>query len=283
MGFISGEELAVTLAPVAVYWLYSGIYEALGSVRALDRYRLHSRRDEESNNMASKKEVVKGVLLQQAIQVAISLAVLKLTSEKDGGAGDVKAGHASAPAAAPSSSSSAAALLDVAARFGVTMFVLDAWQYFAHRLMHSSRYMYRRFHSWHHRVVAPYAFAAQYGHPVDGVLTEALSGAAAYLASGLPPRAAAFFLAFATVKGIDDHCGLLVPWNPLHAAFANNTAYHDVHHQLSGGRRNFSQPFFVVWDRLLGTHAGYTVTARERNNGGGLEAKPICNDRHVLL
>ncbi|KAB8082770.1 hypothetical protein EE612_004777 [Oryza sativa] len=77
MGFISGEELAVTLAPVAVYWLYSGIYEALGSVRALDRYRLHSRRDEESNNMASKKEVVKGVLLQQAIQVAISLAVLK--------------------------------------------------------------------------------------------------------------------------------------------------------------------------------------------------------------
>lgn len=78
MGFISGEELAVTLAPVAVYWLYSGIYEALGSVRALDRYRLHSRRDEESNNMASKKEVVKGVLLQQAIQVAISLAVLKV-------------------------------------------------------------------------------------------------------------------------------------------------------------------------------------------------------------
>ncbi|KAF0919564.1 hypothetical protein E2562_029789 [Oryza meyeriana var. granulata] len=275
MGFISGEELAVTLAPVAVYWLYSGIYEALGSVRALDRYRLHTRRDEETKNMASKKDVVKGVLLQQAIQIAISLAVLKLTSEQDDVAGDVKmAGHAS---------TTAAALLDVAAQFGVAMFVLDTWQYFMHRLMHSSRFMYRRFYSWHHRAVAPYALAAQYNHPVDGVLTETLSGAAAFLSSGLPPRAAAAFFAFAAVKGIDDHCGLLVPWNPLHAAFGNNTAYHDVHHQLGGGRRNFSQPFFVIWDRMLGTHAGYTV--RKRNGGGGgggLEAKAI-EDRRVLL
>ncbi|KAG8077436.1 hypothetical protein GUJ93_ZPchr0007g4919 [Zizania palustris] len=257
---VGGEELAVALAPVAAYWLYSGMYEAAAGSSVcrglLDRYRLHSRRDEETKNLASKRDVLKGVLLQQAIQVSISLAVLKLTSrEQDdgGGAGDdVKgAGH------------SAAALLEVAARFGVAMFVLDTWQYFMHRLMHSSRYMYRRFHSWHHRVVAPYAFAAQYNHPVDGVLTETLSGAAAFLASGLPPRAAAAFFVFATVKGVDDHCGLLVPWNPLHAVFGNNTAYHDVHHQLGGGRRNFSQPFFVVWDRLLGTHAGYAVRERD--------------------
>uniref|UniRef100_A0ACD5VT63 Uncharacterized protein n=1 Tax=Avena sativa TaxID=4498 RepID=A0ACD5VT63_AVESA len=167
--------------------------------------------------------------------------------------------------------SSAVSFLETAARFGVAMFVLDAWQYFMHRLMHSSRYMYRRFHSWHHRVVAPYAFAAQYNHPVDGVLTETLSGKAAFLASGMSPRAAAAFFVFATVKGIDDHCGVLAPWNPLHAVFRdNNTAYHDVHHQLGGGRRNFSQPFFVVWDRLLGTYAGYTVEERQ---GGGLHVK----------
>lgn len=192
---------------------------------------------------------------------------MQLTSEQDGGI-EAKAGEGP-PAAA--------SVLALAARFAVAMFVLDTWQYFMHRLMHSSRYMYRRFHSWHHRVVAPYAFAAQYNHPVDGVLTETLSGAAAFLASGMPPRAAAVFFVFATVKGIDDHCGLLVPWNPLHAVFGNNTAYHDVHHQLGGGRRNFSQPFFVVWDRLLGTHAGYTVQER---NGGGLEVK-IIKDHHI--
>ncbi|KQK09021.1 sphinganine C4-monooxygenase 1 [Brachypodium distachyon] len=262
MGFIGGEELLVTLAPVAVYWLYSGIYEALGSSEALDRYRLHSRRDEETKNMASKKDVVKGVLLQQAIQAAISVAVLKLTGGDEQISGGVKAHD-----------SSSSSFLEVAARFGVAMAVLDAWQYFMHRLMHSSRFLYRRFHSWHHRVVAPYAFAAQYNHPVDGVLTETLSGAAAFLASGMGPRAAAVFFVFATVKGIDDHCGVLVPWNPIHVVFRdNNTAYHDVHHQLGGGRRNFSQPFFVVWDRLLGTYAGYAV---ERRGGGGLRVKIV--------
>nr|CAB3477818.1 unnamed protein product [Digitaria exilis] len=248
MGFMSGKELVATLAPVAVYWVYAGIYEALlAHTTVLDRYRLHSRRDEETKNIASRKDVVRGVLLQQAIQVAISVAVLK-----------------------PEPS------LVVAARFGVAMLVLDAWQYFMHRLMHSVPYMYRRFHSWHHRVAAPYAYAAQYGHPVDGVLTETLSGAAAYVASGMSPRAAAAFFAFATAKGVDDHCGVAAPWNPLHALFRNNTAYHDVHHQRGGGRRNFSQPFFVVWDRLLGTHAPYALRQRD---GGGLEVIAFNKDQ----
>ncbi|KAM0840268.1 hypothetical protein ACQ4PT_059779 [Festuca glaucescens] len=261
MGFIGGEELVVTLAPLAVYWLYSGMYEALGSSKALDKYRLHSRKDEVTKNMASKKDVVKGMLLQQAIQAAISVAVLKLTGSQQDSGIDFKS---------RSPSSALASFLDAAAPFAVAMVVLDAWQYFMHRLMHSSR-VYRRFHSRHHRVVAPYAFAAQYNHPVDGVLTETLSGAAAFLASEMSPRAAAAFFVFATVKGIDDHCGVLAPWNPLHAVFRhNNTAYHDVHHQLGGERRNFSQPFFVVWDRLLGTYAGYTV---EERHDGGLQVK----------
>ena len=80
MGFMSGEEVVVTLAPVAVYWVYAGIYEALlRHTTVLDRYRLHSRREEETKNIASRKDVVRGVLLQQAIQVAISVAVLKVS------------------------------------------------------------------------------------------------------------------------------------------------------------------------------------------------------------
>ena len=82
MGFMSGEEAAVTLAPVAVYWVYAGIYEALlRHTTVLDRYRLHSRREEETKNIASRKDVVRGVLLQQAIQVAISVAVLKVSTQ----------------------------------------------------------------------------------------------------------------------------------------------------------------------------------------------------------
>jgi hypothetical protein len=80
MGFMDAEELVVTLAPVAVYWAYAGMYEALlARTTALDKYRLHSRRDEETKNIASRKDVVRGVLLQQCIQVAISVAVLKVS------------------------------------------------------------------------------------------------------------------------------------------------------------------------------------------------------------
>jgi sphinganine C4-monooxygenase len=143
----------------------------------------------------------------------------------------------------------------------VAMLVLDAWQYFMHRLMHSSTYMYRRFHSWHHRVAAPYAFAAQYGHPVDAVLTETLSGAAAYLASGMSPRAAAAFFVFATVKGVEP-------------AARGVCQQHGVPRRAPPARRrrrrNFSQPFFVVWDRILGTHATPVVL---RRRGGSLEVK----------
>lgn len=156
------------------------------------------------------------------------------------------------------------------------MFVFDAWQYFIHRCMHSNRQLYRRFHSWHHCVVAPYAFAAQYNHPVDGVVTETLAGAVAYFISGMSPRTAAFFFSVATVKGIDDHCGLMLPWNPIHAVFRNNTAYHDIHHQLAGSKCNFSQPFFVMWDQILGTYTPYTL---ERREGGGFEARLVRKDK----
>lgn len=66
------------MVPVAVYWLYSGIYEVFGKTEAMEKYRLHSRRDEETQNLASKKDVIKGVLQQQALQAAMSLIVLKV-------------------------------------------------------------------------------------------------------------------------------------------------------------------------------------------------------------
>ncbi|RWW05064.1 hypothetical protein GW17_00031683, partial [Ensete ventricosum] len=102
-----------------------------------------------------------------------------------------------------------------ASQFMVAMVVFDTWQYFVHRYMHHNKFLYRKFHSWHHRIVAPYACAAQYNHPVDGVITETVAGALAYFVSGMSKTTAALFFSFATVKGIDDHCGLMLPWNPF--------------------------------------------------------------------
>lgn len=69
MEFLSDEALAI-FVPILVYWVYSGMYMALG--QSMDRYRLHPRKEEDSKNLVSKREVVKGVLLQQLVQAGVA-------------------------------------------------------------------------------------------------------------------------------------------------------------------------------------------------------------------
>ncbi|GJN28878.1 hypothetical protein PR202_gb17050 [Eleusine coracana subsp. coracana] len=231
MGIFSDEILAI-FVPIVVYWVYSAMYMALG--HSMDKYRLHSRSEEDSKNLVSKSEVIKGVLLQQLVQAAVAAVVFT---------------------------------------FSLAMVVLDGWQYAWHRYMHLNRFLYRHIHSWHHRLVVPYAFGSQYNHPVEGLLLDTLGGALAFVVSGMSPRASIFFFSLCTVKGVDDHCGLWLPGNVFHLCFWNNTAYHDVHHQLRGNRFNFSQPFFITWDKLFGTHMPYVVEKR----AGGV---PTAHSRH---
>ncbi|KAJ8477397.1 hypothetical protein OPV22_021124 [Ensete ventricosum] len=247
------DEILAIVVPVLVYWVYSGVYLMLGS---LDNYRLHSRKDEDVKNLVSKFQVVKGVLLQQLVQVAVAFLMFKITGDD----------HRAA------ATSDSASFLSLVRQFLVAMFVLDTWQYFWHRYMHLNKFLYRHVHSWHHRLVVPYSFGSQYNHPVEGLLLDTFGGGLAFILSGMSPRTSIFFFSFATVKGIDDHCGLWLPGNIFHLFFWNNTAYHDVHHQLHGTKYNFSQPFFITWDMILGTHMPYKL---ERRAGGGLEARPL--------
>ncbi|RWV83067.1 hypothetical protein BHE74_00041703 [Ensete ventricosum] len=229
-----------TFVPVLVYWAYSGLYVLVGG-SFFDKYRLHSRKEEEVKNSASKGKVVVGVLVQQAFQIAVSLLLFT-----------------------PSISA-------VGMQFVVAMLVLDTWQYFIHRYMHINRFLYRHIHYKHHSLIVPFAYGALYNHPLEGLLLDTVGGAISFLVSGMTPRTAIFFFSFATIKTVDDHCGLWLPGNPLHVLFSNNSAYHDIHHQLSGGKYNFSQPFFVMWDKILGTYMPYSL---EKRKDGGLEARP---------
>ncbi|KAJ4767577.1 Sphinganine C4-monooxygenase 2 [Rhynchospora pubera] len=248
----ASDEILAIFVPIVVYWVYSGLYMMLGS---LDQYRLHSREDEEKKNLVPKREVVKGVLFQQLVQAAVAFLVFMYTGQ------DSEAARMHKPS-----------LLTVLSQFFIGMFVIDTWQYFWHRYMHNNKFLYRHIHSWHHRLVVPYSFGSQYNHPIEGLLLDTIGGALAFLISGMSPRTSIYFFSFSTIKGIDDHCGLWLPGNVFHLFFWNNTAYHDVHHQLYGNKYNFSQPFFITWDKILGTHLPYTLIKRD---GGGLEARPI--------
>jgi len=243
------DEVMGTFAPIVVYWLYSGCYHMLPR---LEKYRLHSVEEEEKKNIMSVPEVVRSVLLQQAIQVCVALALFKITGQQE------KVQQPSVWVAS--------------LQFFAAMIVMDAWQYFIHRLMHINKFMYKHVHSHHHRLVVPYAFGALYNHPLEALLLDTVGGALSFLLTGMTPRTSVYFFTFATIKTIDDHCGLCLPYNPFHYIFWNNTAYHDIHHQLHGLKYNFSQPFFISWDKIFGTHMPYVVQKRVE---GGLEVRPV--------
>ncbi|EPS68584.1 hypothetical protein M569_06185, partial [Genlisea aurea] len=251
-GFRVSDEFLGTFAPIVLYWVYSGIYVILGS---FEDYRLHTMKEESEKNLVPKTKVVLGVLFQQAVQVAVATVLFAVTGSNRESA----AQNQNTP------------ILVLGRQFLIAMIVLDTWQYFMHRYMHVNQFLYKHIHSQHHRLVVPYAFGALYNHPLEGVLLDTVGGALAFLVSGMSPRASIFFFSFATLKTVDDHCGLWLPGNLFQLCFSNNSAYHDIHHQLYGNKHNFSQPFFVMWDRILGTYMPYKIEARSE---GGLEARP---------
>ncbi|PHU02628.1 Sphinganine C(4)-monooxygenase 1 [Capsicum chinense] len=112
------------------------------------------------------------------------------------------------------------------------MLMLDTWQYFMHRYMHQNKFLYKHIHSQHHRLIVPYAFGALYNHPLEGLILDTVGGALAFLVSGMSPCTSIFFFSFAMIKA----------------------------------------PFFVTWDRILGTYMPHELEKRQE---GGFEAKPV--------
>ncbi|OMO79031.1 sphingoid base hydroxylase 2 [Corchorus capsularis] len=106
---------------------------------------------------------------------------------------------------------------------------------------------------------------------IEGLLIDTVGGAVAFVLSGMSLRTSIFFFSFVSIKIVDDHCGFSLPGNPIHFFFKNNAVYHDVHHQNYGAKYNFSQPFFVMWDKILGTYMPYSL---EKRIEGGFEVRP---------
>ncbi|CAN0928295.1 Very-long-chain aldehyde decarbonylase GL1-9 [Linum grandiflorum] len=253
-GYLSDEAMGI-VAPILVYWFYAGFYELLPP---LDRYRLHPRKEEDDQKkLVPFRSVVKGVLIQQLVQASLGSFIFYLTSKISPPTTQTHQQHPPIELQA--------------AQFIIAMFVVDAWQYFAHRYMHQNKFLYRRVHSQHHRLVIPYAIGTLYNHPAEAV-SDTIGAGLAYLVSGMGPRTAVFFFSFHVVKTVDDHCGMLLPWNILRFVFYNNGAYHDIHHQLQGSKYNYSQAFFSIWDRVFGTHMPYVVVERDE---GGYEARLV--------
>ncbi|KZL80749.1 fatty acid hydroxylase superfamily protein, partial [Colletotrichum incanum] len=299
--------------PIVVYWVLSMFFHLIDVYDVWPQYRLHTPEEITKRNHVSRYEVARDVVLQQLIQIVMSVFLEYIDDEQLTGREDydvavwatrVRIAQRALPtflgllglnAASISKNMSAShpfiagalagghypfltteldgshavvpafaswELLVAKAIYwlvipGFQLFaaisILDTWQYFLHRLMHVNKWMYTTFHSRHHRLYVPYAYGALYNHPFEGFLLDTLGAGISFLLTGMSARQGLLFFCLSTVKTVDDHCGYSLPWDPLQHITSNNAAYHDIHHQTWGIKTNFSQPFFIFWDRALDT------------------------------
>jgi len=93
-------------------------------------------------------------------------------------------------------------------------------------------FLFKTFHSWHHRLYVPYSYGALYNHPVEGLVLDSCGAVISEWLTGMSLRQAALLFTIATFKTVDDHCGYSLPFDPLQWFTSNNADYHDIHHQV---------------------------------------------------
>ncbi|TFK71629.1 hypothetical protein BDN72DRAFT_793577 [Pluteus cervinus] len=264
---IPDHHVAV-LAPVFAYWILSLFFHILdiSGWEWLDAYRLHDSEEVKTKNLATRTEVVWAVLVQQFFQTILGYLFVSEPLEVLVPVRDMsQLAETLQPFLQPIPSlhldnDQLSSLVYVlywwaipVAKFYIAILFLDTWQYFLHRGMHLNKFLYKQFHSWHHRLYVPYAFGSLYNHPLEGIVLDSLGAIFAESLTGMTPRQAMFLFTISTLKTVDDHCGYRLPFDPLQLMTSNNADYHDIHHQVIGIKSNFSQPFFVHWDVILGT------------------------------
>ncbi|KAJ5464197.1 hypothetical protein N7475_007332 [Penicillium sp. IBT 31633x] len=105
---------------------------------------------------------------------------------------------------------------------GFSLLIREMMFYYSHRLLHIP-YLYIRIHKKHHRFTAPVALAAQFAHPVEQIVANALP-------ISLPPQLLGshvvtfwIFLACELFNTVTVHSG----YDFLH----NKAKMHDLHHE----------------------------------------------------
>ncbi|KAL8283029.1 hypothetical protein RB597_010421 [Gaeumannomyces tritici] len=236
-------ELSIVV-PLTVHWVVALVYETFDAFGLFQRYRL-LQPDEFSKNKVTKLEVVRGVLVNQAIIIVVGWIGLALepglndqrpadpfgiTQEAIRSIEDTKAIVQS-----PALTWLAYSAVTVA-RIFAALFVYDTWQFWVHLALHM-RWAYKRIHLWHHLLNAPWSYAATYVHPFESFLLDALGPFVTCLIVGLTARERVAVFTLSVLKTLDDHSGYRFPWDPIilfGGMTGSDIVYHTVHHQSWG-------------------------------------------------
>ncbi|MBW0468498.1 hypothetical protein O181_008213 [Austropuccinia psidii MF-1] len=277
---ISDPILSI-IVPVATYWIVSLLFTLIDYLEwpSIEKFRIHDSAEVTRRNRISPQQVIKAVIIQQVIQTLLGLFYLEpdpinvlqrdyLTEMRVTARLVLRLAKIVLPPkhAIWIVNHYGQQITQWMYWWGIPIiqffwasFVLDTWQYFWHRAFHQNHFLYKHIHSVHHRLYCPYSFGALYNHPLEGFVLDSLGAVVAHWASAMSIRQACALFGITTAKTVDDHCGLALPWDPLQHLFGNNAAYHDIHHQQIGLKKNFSQPYFIHWDMVMGTRMTYSM------------------------
>ena len=152
----------------------------------------------------------------------------------------------------------------VALSVGLFFYLDDFLYYWSHRALHT-RWLYKRIHAWHHRIVTPWAITGNYMHPLELSLTGAVALVGPLLLGSHVVTVWIWFV-WRQWEAAEGHCGYDFPWSPSHLWPGNDGArHHDVHHARVKG--NYAG-FTPIWDRVFGTFAkGYAEDLDARHSG----------------
>ncbi|KAJ3129390.1 hypothetical protein HK098_001491 [Nowakowskiella sp. JEL0407] len=230
-------EWFAIVGPPTLYFSYSSLYYCLSRLRLtrIELHRLPTNQPGRRPNKVTIGKVIKACAITLTLQMITATVLTYYTRPKNLSEMRMEQPHI--------------VILKLFAAF----FMLDTYEYWVHRYFHENKYLYRKFHSVHHELTAPFAFGALYNHPLESFLMDIVGSGLTSVILDMHPWTASIFYCISTLKTVDDHCGYLFPWHPLHILFPNNAKFHDIHHWGRGVRYNYSQPFFTWWDHWMGT------------------------------
>ncbi|OWB64438.1 hypothetical protein B5S31_g5632 [[Candida] boidinii] len=259
------DGILALILPVVVYWIYSTFFHIVDIYKLAEKYRIHPSEEVLNRNKVSLNIVIRDVISQHIIQSIAGFFFYKLeptpmTGFEKNQMWNIKNSNTIINSILNLILLNNNYLIYIYYNFIISIFkiligflIIDTWQFNLHRLMHINKFLYKRFHSRHHRLYVPYAFGALFNDPVEGFLLDTVGAGLASLIGNLTPRENMILYCFSTMKTVDDHCGYSLPFDLFQIIFPNNSLYHDIHHQHFGIKSNFSQPFFTFWDNLFGT------------------------------
>ncbi|KAG0648065.1 Syringomycin response [Hyphodiscus hymeniophilus] len=257
--FIADHHLPY-LVPAALYWIIGFLFYEIEKHGVFSQYKLHTPAETLRKDRASRGDVIKCALLQQAAQVSLgymttddSVVLCDSHLHIEAWARTLRSlqsflnrfVHASLRLDAHSQTSffpvardpsqweqyTASILYFVILpifQFGSAMILADTFQYFTHRAFHVNKWLYRNIHYLHHDIYVPFAYGAFYNHPLETIPIDCIGLPLCLHICRLSNRQSALFGAIWTFKTVVDHCGYSFDWNPCNIICSKSVQFHDL-------------------------------------------------------